>query len=405
MERLVDAAMRAGAHGMSSGLVLPARLLRRHRASSLRLCRVVARYHGIYTSHIRGERETILEAVAEAIEIGRRAGVAGGGLAQRPQVGGAGGRRRQPGTDGAGASRGPRRDHRQRCAPELAPRLSRALPQWVARPRVATRSSRCSPIRRGASGSVATSRRTRCRAPAIRSRPARALRPHRDPARRPSPGAARPLGGGYRRGARPRRLRRLPRPHPRGGGRHGRASSTTSAEDDIRALLRSPVAMVCSDGLVMPPADDLDDPGLYWPCSYGEYAGVLERYVRQEGRAAPRGGRAQDDLLPGAAFRPARPRRAAPRPQGRPRASSTSNASATGRPTATLTASRSRTSRHGTPRASTGCSSTACRSSPTASTRERCRAAFCGAADAPTSPERIRHCGLFGRALSRRTWT
>jgi len=39
---------------------------------------------------------------------------------------------------------------------------------------------------------------------------------------------------------------------------------------------------VCSDGLVMPPAETLDDPGLYWPCSYGEYPGILERYVRDE---------------------------------------------------------------------------------------------------------------------------
>jgi N-acyl-D-aspartate/D-glutamate deacylase len=53
-------------------------------------------------------------------------------------------------------------------------------------------------------------------------------------------------------------------------------------EADIRALLTSPLAMVSSDGLVMPPADTLDDPSLYWPCSYGEYPGILERYVRDE---------------------------------------------------------------------------------------------------------------------------
>ena len=53
-------------------------------------------------------------------------------------------------------------------------------------------------------------------------------------------------------------------------------------EKNIRALLQSPIGMVCSDGLVMPPPDELDDPSLYWPCSYGEYPGVLERYVRDE---------------------------------------------------------------------------------------------------------------------------
>ena len=40
----------------------------------LRLCRVVARHQGIYTSHVRGERETILAAVTEALELGRAAG-------------------------------------------------------------------------------------------------------------------------------------------------------------------------------------------------------------------------------------------------------------------------------------------------------------------------------------------
>jgi N-acyl-D-aspartate/D-glutamate deacylase len=53
-------------------------------------------------------------------------------------------------------------------------------------------------------------------------------------------------------------------------------------EDDIRTLLRSPVAMVSSDGLVMPSAGAPRGTPLYWPCSYGEYPGILERYVRDE---------------------------------------------------------------------------------------------------------------------------
>jgi len=31
----------------------------------------------------------------------------------------------------------------------------------------------------------------------------------------------------------------------------------------------------------MPPVEQLDR-SLYWPCSYGEYPGILERYVRDE---------------------------------------------------------------------------------------------------------------------------
>jgi N-acyl-D-aspartate/D-glutamate deacylase len=53
-------------------------------------------------------------------------------------------------------------------------------------------------------------------------------------------------------------------------------------EKNIRALLQSPLAMISSDGLVMAPPHEQDDPSLYWPCSYGEYPGVLERYVRDE---------------------------------------------------------------------------------------------------------------------------
>ena len=66
MERLLDEAMRAGAHGLSSGLVYPPGCYA-STEELVALCRVVARHHGIYTSHVRGERETILDAVAEAI--------------------------------------------------------------------------------------------------------------------------------------------------------------------------------------------------------------------------------------------------------------------------------------------------------------------------------------------------
>jgi len=74
MKALVAEAMEAGAFGMSSGLVYPPG---RYASTEelIELCKVVASYGGIYASHIRGERETIVEAVKEAIEIGRRSGV------------------------------------------------------------------------------------------------------------------------------------------------------------------------------------------------------------------------------------------------------------------------------------------------------------------------------------------
>jgi N-acyl-D-amino-acid deacylase len=53
-------------------------------------------------------------------------------------------------------------------------------------------------------------------------------------------------------------------------------------EGDIRTLLRHPAVMICSDGQVLAPYGFLNDPPPYSPCSYGEFPGVLERYVRDE---------------------------------------------------------------------------------------------------------------------------
>ena len=53
-------------------------------------------------------------------------------------------------------------------------------------------------------------------------------------------------------------------------------------EANIRLLLRHPAVMICSDGQVRAPYGLLNDPPPYEPCSYGEFPGVLERYVRDE---------------------------------------------------------------------------------------------------------------------------
>jgi N-acyl-D-amino-acid deacylase len=73
MKDYVDEAMRSGAAGLSTGLIFPPGCY----ASTdeiVELCRVVARHGGIYTSHIRGEAGSLLEAVREAIEIAGRSG-------------------------------------------------------------------------------------------------------------------------------------------------------------------------------------------------------------------------------------------------------------------------------------------------------------------------------------------
>ena len=53
-------------------------------------------------------------------------------------------------------------------------------------------------------------------------------------------------------------------------------------EVNIRLLLQHPAVMICSDGQVLAPYGFLNDPPPYSPCSYGEFPGVLERYVRDE---------------------------------------------------------------------------------------------------------------------------
>jgi N-acyl-D-amino-acid deacylase len=70
MQREAIKALKEGAFGLSTGLIYPPGSY----ASTdelIELTRVVAREGGLYFSHIRGEAETLLDAVAEAIRIGR----------------------------------------------------------------------------------------------------------------------------------------------------------------------------------------------------------------------------------------------------------------------------------------------------------------------------------------------
>jgi N-acyl-D-amino-acid deacylase len=280
MERLLDAALRAGAHGLSSGLVSPPGCYA-GTEELVRLCRVVARHRAIYTTHVRGERETILEAVAEALAIGRECGVAVEVSHNAPKWGA---------PEGAAANLALIEEARRRgldvttdndVHTDLAPRLSRALPQPV--------------LDLGHEALMALLGDVR----------------ERDNLRRAIAEDVLP-GAGYTGLVRHGRFERIVILH---AARHpelrGRSVADIAAdrgcapldtyldliveeddqivgifdyihERDIRALLRSPLAMVSSDGLVMPPVQTLKDPALYWPCSYGEYPGILERYVRDE---------------------------------------------------------------------------------------------------------------------------
>src|SRR5262245_3919271 len=74
MTQLLDDALVAGAFGFSSGLIYAPSAFA-DTAELTALARAMKPRGGLYFSHIRGEAETLIEAVTEAIQIGRDAGV------------------------------------------------------------------------------------------------------------------------------------------------------------------------------------------------------------------------------------------------------------------------------------------------------------------------------------------
>jgi N-acyl-D-amino-acid deacylase len=65
--------MKSGMFGYSSGLVYAPSVYSKTE-ELIALAKVVAEYHGIYASHIRGEGDHVMEAVDEAIRVGRESG-------------------------------------------------------------------------------------------------------------------------------------------------------------------------------------------------------------------------------------------------------------------------------------------------------------------------------------------
>ena len=74
MKRLLDEAVRDGALGLSSQVMMPPGSLATVDDVS-ELCTVVAKHGAIYSTHIRNEGTEVFDAVKEAIEVGRRTGV------------------------------------------------------------------------------------------------------------------------------------------------------------------------------------------------------------------------------------------------------------------------------------------------------------------------------------------
>ncbi|MEJ7589262.1 MAG: D-aminoacylase [Ferruginibacter sp.] len=72
MEALVAKAMKDGAAGLSTGLIyIPGTYSK--TAEVVRLATIAARYNGIYATHMRDEGDSVIQAIEEALHIGREA--------------------------------------------------------------------------------------------------------------------------------------------------------------------------------------------------------------------------------------------------------------------------------------------------------------------------------------------
>jgi len=279
MKKLLAEAMMAGAAGLSTGLVYPPGCFA-HTDEIVELCRVVAEYKGLYASHIRGERETILDAVAEAIEIGRQAGVPVQISHNAPKYGAPCDASANLSLVDQARARGQDVTVDNDVHTDLGPALIDALPQ---------------PFHgRGVAEVIALLRDPKSRQE-IREEIVRDRLPAFGPV-------------GLLKHGQWQRITVMHAPHtPEASGKTIAALAGERGVDpfdlyfdliiangdavdaildyideaNIRILLKHPAVMICSDGEVLAPYGPLNDPPPYSPCSYGEFPGVLERYVRE----------------------------------------------------------------------------------------------------------------------------
>lgn len=280
MQTLLAEAMQAGAFGLSTGLVYPPGCFATTE-EIISLCRIVALQHGFYASHIRGERETILEAVAEAIRIGAEAGLPVQVSHNAPKFGAPQDASANLRLVEAARQRGQDVSVDNDVHTDLAPLLAEALPQELQdRPQAELAGLLRDP-----------QTRARIRAQIVADR-------------KPAFGPV-----GLLKHAQWQRITLLHAPNTpeligqtiqaiaarRGcepfeayfdliveNGRAADAIFDYIDETNIRLLLRHPAVMICSDGEALAPYGFLNAPPPYSPCSYGEFPGVLERYVRDE---------------------------------------------------------------------------------------------------------------------------
>jgi N-acyl-D-amino-acid deacylase len=280
MKELVYRSMVQGAFGMSSGLVyLPGSFATTDEL--VELCTVVADFGGLYTSHIRGERETIVDALKEAIEIAERSGVRLQVSHNCPKYGAHGKFEEMSQLYADARKRGVDLTIDNDAHTDFNPQLIQVLPQWAQ-----------------AGGDKAAAERLRDSE--LRNR----IKQEALDDKLPGPGYAGLVKHG--RWDRIFLFHAVKNESLIGKSFEEIASlrgqepmdvyldiiieeeGNTSAlfnyieEEDIKAVLRHPLMMVCSDGNAVAPYGALGRIQGYWPCSYGEYPYILQRYVREE---------------------------------------------------------------------------------------------------------------------------
>jgi N-acyl-D-amino-acid deacylase len=280
MKDLLNEAMQAGAFGMSTGLVYPPGCFAT-TDEIISLCKVVSKHHGMYASHIRGERETILDAVTEAIRIGREAGLPVQISHNAPKFGAPNDARANLRLVEQARANGQDVTVDNDVHTDLAPTLTGGLPQE---------------IQDLPADEIALLLQNPAKRQAIQNEIVADQKPAFGPV-------------GLLKHGQWQRITMLHAPRcinvigktiqaiaeERGtrpfdtyfdliieNGHQAEAIFDYIDEANIRLLLQHPAVMISSDGQVLAPYGFLNEPPPYSPCSYGEFPGVLERYVRME---------------------------------------------------------------------------------------------------------------------------
>ncbi len=280
MKGYVDEAMRAGTFGLSTGLVYPPGCFATTE-EIVELAKVAARHGGFYASHIRGERETILDAVRECIAVGEGAGCPVQISHNAPKYGATAHAADVQKLWEAARERGVDVTADNDVHTDFGPNLSHGLPQWTQK--------------------LPTDELVALlKDPATRD----ALKREIQEDKKPAAGYVGLLVHG-------RFDRIFILRCQRDKSKEGLSIAALAAKrgvdpwtayfdvlveerdeavglfdyidiEEVKATLRHPLTMICSDGWILPRGYRTAELAPYVPCTYGEYPGVLERFVVNE---------------------------------------------------------------------------------------------------------------------------